>query len=214
MSEIIDISLQLNESLPRWPGASDFLVEQNLLLSSGDLCNNSRAELELHNGTHIDAPWHMVDHGKKVDQIPLSTLVGPAEVVELTEVKRITADVLEKHVSKHMVDRLLLKTSNSHLYKQHGSSFYEEYAALESTGAQWVVDHGIQLIGIDYLSIEVFDSHDYSAHKILLGNEVVVLEGINLAEVHPGRYELTCLPLRFTGTDGAPCRAILRKINH
>ncbi|HET8576639.1 MAG TPA: cyclase family protein, partial [Methylomirabilota bacterium] len=105
--------------------------------------------------------------------------------------------------------RLLLKTRNSTLWTRGG--FTRDFTALDLEGARYLVERGVRLIGIDYLSIEQFNSPGHPVHRHLLGAGVVILEGLDLSCVTPGAYELVCLPLPVRGIDGAPCRAMLRR---
>jgi arylformamidase len=138
--------------------------------------------------------------------------VGEAYVADLPDVETITASSLEHLALPPGVTRLLLRTRNSALWAGEMGAFREDYTALTSDAAQWVVDRGIRLIGVDYLSVQHY--HDGPlTHQILLHAEVVILEGLNLGHVAPGEYELLCLPLKLVGADGAPARAILRTLS-
>ncbi|MBE0577393.1 MAG: cyclase family protein [Desulfuromonadales bacterium] len=207
MKKIIDISLPLIEELPVWPGSPKFeLVQVSRLGFDG--CNETRLSLGSHTGTHIDAPRHFVENGATVDQLSLEVLVGEAYVVECTATREISAEILERLTLPSKVERLLFKTGNSDLWSLGQKAFFEDFAALTLDGAEWLVQKGVTLVGIDYLSIQRF--HDSNAtHEVLLGAGVVVLEGLNLAGVTQGLYDLTCLPLYVVGAEGAPARAIL-----
>ncbi len=208
MKTIIDISLPLTVEMPVWPGSPNFEITQVASLQK-DGCNETKLMLGSHTGTHIDAPYHFIEGGVTVDCLSLDALVGRAYVLECTGVKEITSDVLQSLNVPTDVERLLLKTDNSELRTSADHNFYEDFAALTADGAQWVVSRGIKLVGIDYLSIQRFyDSN--ATHEILLEAGVVILEGLNLAEVSQGFFDLTCLPLNIVGAEGAPARAILR----
>jgi arylformamidase len=106
--------------------------------------------------------------------------------------------------------RLLIKTDNSSLWDNPNHEFYEKYVALSEDAAQYVVEKGIKLIGIDYLSISAFEDPPEIVHQILLKDEVVILEGLDLRVINSGEYELICLPIKVDQADGIMCRAILR----
>lgn len=204
---IFDISVPLAAGLPTWPGDPCFQLEPVLLLEQGDEARVARLTLGDHSGTHLDAPAHMLADGSNLDSFSLSRLMGPALVADLRGVTEIGVQELAG-LPLAGVERLLLKTDNSRLWDR--AEFCREFAALSAAGAELLVSKGIRLVGIDYLSIERFGG-DGSVHHILLGNEVLILEGLDLAAVPAGEYELICLPLRITGAAGAPARAILRQ---
>ncbi len=208
MTKIIDISLSLTADLPVWPGSRAFEVVQVACLGK-DCCNETMLILNSHTGTHIDAPRHFIAGGGTVDQLPLEVLVGPAYVVECPDITEISAEVLERLALPAGTERLLLKTSNSYLWSSGEQVFQNDFAALTLDGARWLVEQRVKLVGIDYLSIQRFNDSNVT-HKVLLAAGIVVLEGLSLADVKPGYYELTCLPLKVIGVEGAPARAILR----
>jgi arylformamidase len=211
VTKIIDISLPLSTRVPIWPGNAGFELQQVKRLSSGDSSNVSKLLLGTHTGTHVDAPRHFADDGRPVDELALADLVGPCLVAEVPVAHGrtvISAAQIERAAGTPPAERLLLKTPNSALLGT--PQFTPEYASLSVEGAQWLVDHGVRLIGIDYLSIEGFKVPGAPTHHILLNAGIVIIEGLNLAHVDPGSYELTCLPLPLVGSDGAPARVILR----
>jgi arylformamidase len=159
-------------------------------------------------GTHVDAPLHFVDGAESVDQFNLSTLIGRVHVVDLRGETAITAAKLEAIGITRRARRVIFKTDNSQLWHDEQSEFFEDYVALQPDAAEWLVERGIQLVGIDYLSIAPF--HDgVPTHRILLKAGIVILEGLNLWSIPSGRYTLYCLPLNLKGSDGAPARVIL-----
>jgi len=176
-------------------------------LARGDDANVSRLTITTHSGTHIDPPSHVSSHGISVDHLPLTLLMGRALVVEILGVKEIGRKELAR-LPLAGEERLLLKTDNSLLWNR--PDFSEEYCHLTMEAAHYLTEVGIKLVGIDYLSIERLDGGG-AIHRQLLGNGVIILEGVNLDGVPAGSYELICLPLRIDGSDGAPARAILRK---
>ena len=162
-----------------------------------------------HTGTHIDAPRHFVEGGATVENLCLETLNGEVFVASVTDVETISAKELELAGLPEGVERLLLKTSNSDLWSLGCGTFQKNFVALTLDGAEWLIRRGVKLVGIDYLSIQRFhDSNE--THRVLLGNGVIVVEGLNLAYVEAGSYELLCLPLPIVGAEGAPARVVLR----
>lgn len=209
MSKIIDISLPIHEDMVVWPGSPKTEVRQITALEIHGV-NGTSLSCDSHVGTHIDAPLHFIDKGSSIDKAPLSSLIGPAVVVQLSDVEKIDAKALNSMDLAGDVKRLLFKTDNSTFWADDNSEFRSDYAALTPDGAQWVVDRHILLVGVDYLSVGRYKHDGRQTHKILLNSGVVILEGLNLSGVKPGNYELICLPLKVLGAEGAPARAVLR----
>jgi arylformamidase len=205
---LIDISVLLEPGMVVWPGDPEYRRFSVSSVESGDICSVTRFSMGSHTGTHIDAPAHFIRNGVTADEVPLDILIGEALVVEIDKDNlrgAISADDLIS-VDLKGVSKLLLKTANSKLLGK--SRFINSFIYLTGDAARYLVDHGIKLVGIDYLSIDKPDSDD--AHRILLENGTAILETINLSDVKPGLYELICLPLKVFGSDGAPARAVLR----
>ncbi len=208
MNKIIDISVALQPQIPIWPGSTGFKLKQTMKMEHGDLANVSQLDMDVHVGTHVDAPWHFLRSGNTIEQLSLELLVGKAVVAELPQVSSVTAEDLAALDLPGDTQRLLLHTRNSRLWQFGVREFQEDFVALTADAASWVVERGIGLIGVDYLSVQRF--HDTTlTHEILLESETIIVEGLNLTGVEAGIYHLTCLPLKLVGADGAPARAIL-----
>ncbi len=203
-----DISVLLNENIPVWPGDPPVKIERTLSLEQGDIANASRIATSLHWGTHIDAPYHFYPDAWTVDQIPLEVLIGPATVLEFPDQQQITARDLERQWRKG-IRRLLLKTHNSAFWQEKPLRFHTDFTALTAEAADFLLEKGVVLVGIDYLSIDLYETDEYPVHKRLYRQNVVGIEGLNLNGVPPGQYRLLCLPLRIEGGDGAPARCVL-----
>jgi arylformamidase len=197
--------------MPVWPGDGDIRIVPVKRIATGDTNNLSRLDCGVHTGTHVDAPWHFLEEGSTVEQLPLDAMIGEAFVAYLQEVDVITAETLAQLTLPKCTTRLLLHTRNSELWETRVAEFREDFVALTSDAAQWLVDQGIRLIGVDYLSVHRYGDKA-PTHQILLGAGLIILEGLNLTGVAPGKYELICLPLRLNGADGAPARAVLRRL--
>lgn len=182
-----------------WPGDPPVVVEPVTRMEDGDVAAVSRLALGTHTGTHVDPPAHFVPGGATVDELPLDILVGPAVVADCTGGAPIDATRLEVLDLPAGTTRLLLKTAGG----GDGST-----GTLTPEGAGWLVERGVLLVGADTLSIEPA-TNDYPVHRVLLGAGVIIVEGLDLTAVAPGRYQLVCLPLRIAGGDGAPARAVL-----
>jgi arylformamidase len=203
---IFDISIGIDENLPLWPGDPELRLHWAANIEQGDLVNLTELSMSIHTGTHIDAPLHFLPNGKPIDSLSLNVFVGEAQVVAIPQdVNLITVDILQD-VCEINAARILFKTKNSQLWET--SKFQQDYVALEASAAQWLVDQGVQLVGIDYLSIAPFKD-PAPTHKILLSNNVVIVESLDLRSVEPGLYTLICLPLKLVGREAAPARAIL-----
>jgi arylformamidase len=211
MPKLIDISVTLQPGLPVWPTSKPLSITQTDSMKNGSVANVTRFEAGSHTGTHIDAPLHFVDDAKTTLEMPLELLVGPCLVLDFQGKTKITAADLEAMNIPAGTEKLLFKTDNSHLWDDMTHPFYEDFCALTADAAQWVVDHRIHLVGIDYLSIQLY--HDsFETHVILLSNEVAIVEGLDLREVAPGEYRLICLPLKIKGVEGTLARAVLEEI--
>jgi len=211
LENIIDITVPLTTEIPIWPGCKGIQITPTMRMDEGDSSNISRLDCNLHTGTHVDAPRHFLQNGTTVEQLPLDVLVGPSYVAHLPDAADITAGDLTDLNLPSGIERLLLRTRNSELWAAKTTEFRENFVALTHEAAQWIVDKGISLIGVDYLSVQRY-CDDSRTHQILLGADTIVLEGLNLSNVKTGFYELICLPLKLVGTEAAPARAILRQI--
>ncbi len=205
---IHDISVPLEPGVPVWPGDPGFELRPELRISDGDECNLTSIRLSAHTATHVDAPWHFVEAGGTVEALDLATLIGPAVVADLGKASVVTRGVLDEASVPARTERLLLRTTNSAVWRDAPAEFMRDYVALDADAAHWVVDRGIRLIGVDYLSVQRFEDPP-DTHEILLRSNVVVVEGLDLSRITAGRYQLACLPLKIAGCDGAPARAVL-----
>ena len=212
---IFDVSVPLSATTPTYPGDPGIEIKQWLGLAKGDAANVSLINFGLHSGTHVDAPAHFIEGGAKVDSLPVESLVGEAEVVEVADHIGV---IDEAFVAANCISgsqRILFKTRNSAFWDDTRQGFREDYVSIDPAAAHWLVESGIKLVGIDYLSVEKFKSDSFQTHLAFLSRGVVIIEGLDLRAVPSGRYELICLPLKVAGGsgDGAPARVILRTLN-
>jgi arylformamidase len=206
--KLIDVSVPLDANVPVYPGNTPYTLEAVKRIARGDSSNVSTLHLSAHSGTHVDAPRHFFDEGPGAEALPLEMLFGRARVIEVTSRKGIGADELAAFDLSEDI-RVLVKTSNSRLW---GSpEFHKDYVGVTEAGAKYLLEHGIKVVGVDYLSVEEFKKPGAPAHHVLLGGGIIVIEGLNLRDVEPGIYELFCLPLALVGSDGAPARVVLRR---
>ena len=207
MSRIYDISVPIRSGGLVYPGNPEIEITLQQAVAKGAGANVSFVRFGSHTGTHADAARHFFDDGQTVDRIPLERLIGPALLLSFPDdLRSVSAADLSNHDLKGR-KRVLICTRNSALLSQ--KEFVRDYTYLAPDGAQYLVDNGVELVGVDYLSIEQFHSGHHKTHRILLERSVVILEGLDLSVPAPGEYELICLPLRIEGCDGAPARAVL-----
>jgi arylformamidase len=194
--------------MPVWPGDPPVRLSAKSHVSR-DKTHTVRLqaiEMGSHTGTHIDAPFHMIDDGKRLEEFPLETLTGKATVFEISGARSLGRTELDR-LNWSGVERVLFKTENSRHWRDE--KFYEEFVYLDPEGAQFLVEQGIRLVGIDYLSIDKFRSESHPSHFVLLKKNIPILEGLNLSLVPAGSYTLVALPLNLQNADGAPARVIL-----
>lgn len=210
--KIYDVTVPVSEQVPIYEGDPRVSIETPSTIAGGDNANVSRMCLGVHTGTHVDAPNHFIDGTRRVDELDVEKLVGPCRVVEIPA----DADAIgPEHLDGlDGVERVIFKTKNSAFWNEPEKGFRTDFTHLLPEAAEALVQNGVKLVGIDYLSIEKFGSTDFATHLTLLGKEVVILEGVDLREVPPGDYELICLPLKYIGGtgDGAPARTLLRRL--
>jgi arylformamidase len=207
--EVYDISLLLGEAAT-YPGDTPFSREMVSEIACGGSCDLSTLALSSHAGTHLDAPAHFVAGGKTLDQYPLERFFLPAHVVSIGDEELITAATLKAFdVGMDEGEALLLGTRNSHLGLSRQNIFSCDFVHLSEDAAEFCLDLGVSMVGIDYLSIDEFGNELYPVHRQLLENDVLILEGIDLKNVPAGKYILLCAPLRIKGAEAAPARAIL-----
>ena len=206
---IYDISLTISPSLPTWPGDPPLELELIESMDKGAHANVTHLSAAVHLGTHVDAPHHFLNDGRTVENLPLDILTGPCYVTQLPDgIEAITAEVLDRTEITSEMKRVLFGTRNSHLWAKGEAKFQTDFVAITEDGAEWLVERGIQLVGVDYLSVAPYGD-SVPTHTALLKAGVVVVEGLNLSKIVRGFYDLYCLPLKIAGSDGAPARAIL-----
>jgi len=204
---IIDISVPLGESTPVFPGDPRLSVSRDMQIAKGEAYNFSTVSMGVHTGTHVDAPWHFLDDGGKLDQVPLNSLIGQAKVYNLTGLERITASSLAELAIEYG-ERVLFKTDNSELWDEP-DKVTSDYVALTGDAAQFLVSRQVQAVGIDCLSVDEPHRLDFPVHHALLKNRITIIEGLNLRHVSEGKYFLICLPLKLSDVEAAPARAVL-----
>lgn len=213
MSRIHDVTVTISERTPIYHGDPGVEMSSFKAFAKGDHSNVSQISFGVHTATHVDAPNHFVEGGRRVHEIDPTKLIGPCRVIE------VPGDVVEitpEHVGDITgVERVIFKTRNSAFWATPEDGFRSDFTYLVSDTAHYLVDHGVVLVGIDYLSIEKSGSPGHPVHVTLLENETVILEGLDLRAIAGGDYELLCSPLKWDGAtgDGAPARTFLRELS-
>jgi len=207
----IDVSVPLATGMVHWPGDPEPRFERISDLEHGAEANVTLCRMTAHTGTHMDAPNHFLAGESGMDEFPLEVGIGRARVVTLRpEIRAIGAADL-KDCGIRAGERVLFKTGNSNR-RWHDRRFQPDFAALNASGAAFLKDAGVLLVGVDYLSIGLYEADGAETHRILLGARIWIVEGLDLAEVGEGEYDMVCLPLRMQGCDGSPARVALRPL--
>lgn len=209
--KIHDISYPISPNMPVWPGDPPVVIERVSSMEAGAGVNISRISCGVHIGTHVDAPLHFLRDGERVQNLDLYILVGDAVVLEIpSDVSLITAEVIRKAGLAAGTERVLFKTSNQERWKL-APEFQTDFVGISPDGAQYLVDVGVKLVGVDYLSVAPFNN-SREPHEIFLKAHLILLEGVYLNKITPGNYMLCCLPLKLIDSEGSPCRAILMEL--
>jgi len=210
-SDWIDVSVPIKTGMVTWPGNPPVRIERVLDMGRGDHSNVSRIIMGSHTGTHMDAPVHFLGPGAGIDGLPLSIAIGRARVIQIEDVSSVRPGELVPHKIRRG-ERILLKTRNS--TRCWGmDSFVEDFVHLSAEAAEYLVDRGVGLVGVDYLSVGGYKKDDGPAvHRQLLEAGVWIIEGIDLSQVNQGAHILVCLPLKIVGGGGAPARVVLSAV--
>jgi len=209
--KIHDVSLVLRPNMITWPGEPAPRFEPLRRIAKGDTANVTVITISDHAGTHVDPPIHFLEGGNTVDKLPVDALVGPCAVVAFDGPGHVSGEWLDRANVPARTERILFKTPNSARWSDPSAEFTRDFTTINASAARWCVEHGVKVVGIDYLSIEPqgAEKAGYPVHKMLLGANVVIIEGLDLQSVVPGQYELVCAPIKLVGGDGAPARVFL-----
>jgi arylformamidase len=208
-----DVTVMLRAGMPVWPGEPGIHLKQEKFMARGDAYNIRTLFMGIHTGTHLDAPEHFLAGGATVESLDVDVLIGPCTVVDVPGDPHVSAAELERlfPAGRPVPERILFRTRNS-----TGPSpvwthddFQEGFAAIAHDGARWLADRHVRLVGVDYLSVEPYGAAEPLTHRALLGAGMILVEGLDLRAIAPGRYILHCLPLRLQGAEGSPARVVL-----
>ena len=201
--KIIDISMELSDTTPEWPGDKPFSYELSVTKEQSGSVNVGNLQTSTHIGTHIDAPFHYDDQGLKIDELPLDVYLSKAQVMDVSGLEKISPSDFKPLESG--VTALLLKTAS---WKER-NKFPETWPVFDVSVAQWLADNGVTLLGVDVPSVDPKTSKELAMHQAMNRHQRFILEGIVLDDVAEGVYRLVALPLKIKGGDGSPVRAIL-----
>jgi len=203
-----DVSVPLRDGMVQWPGDPVCQIKRVNRMEDGAVCNLTHISMSVHTGTHMDAPRHFIADGITMEQMPFEPVIGRCRVFELECEDQITVDDLKK-LKFSPKQRVLFKTRNS-TRSWAMDEFDKDFISIRKDAAQYLVDQGVVTVGVDYMSIGGYGKDVVETHQIMLGAGIWVIEGLNLSEIKPGYYDLICLPIKIEGSDGAPCRVVLR----
>ncbi len=206
MNKWMDVSQPLHNKIPVWPGDTPFSYQVSWSMEESGSVNVGQLTMSAHTGTHIDAPFHFDNEGKRVIELDINLYIGPAKVIHLTDRESICVEDLRSHDLSN-VTRLLIYTG---AWKNR-SAFPNTIPHIEPEVASYLAEQGVKLIGLDLPSVDMLDSKELPAHHELTRHGLHILEGLVLDDIAPGSYELAALPLPLTEADGSPVRAVLRK---
>ena len=206
----VDVSVPLTNGMVTWPGDPPVRITRVLDMERGDPCTVSHLDLGAHTGTHLETPLHYLRGGASLDAMPFDATVGPARVIAIADPESVKPAELARHALARG-ERVLLKTRNS-ARRWVDAPFDERFVYVSHEAALYLAERGVRTVGVDYLSVGGVHSDGEATHRALLGAGIWVIEGLDLAQVEPGAYELICLPLRVAGAEGAPARALLRPL--
>jgi arylformamidase len=209
-SSWIDLSVSVHNGMVHWPGDPEFHIDRIKDHAAGDDLVLSHMDLGVHTGTHMDAPLHFVPGGETIDHMPLDATVGEARVIDIDDPESVKLAELER-AGIEEGERILLKTANSDNVWDT-DEFQKSFVYISREAAEYLASKRIKSVGVDYLSVGGFYKDGLETHRALLSAGIWVIEGLNLKPLHAGKWELICLPLRLTGAEAAPARAIARPI--
>ncbi len=206
----IDVSVELNAGMVHWPGDPEPNFHRVMDMDHGDQANVTLCRMGAHTGTHMDAPCHFLHGEKGIDQFPIELGIGPAKVISMSAEVGVIGERELQGRGIAAGDRVLFKTRNSNR-RWDDQDFATDYVGINHSGAEFLAQSGVKLVGVDYLSVGVFDGDGADTHRTLLRAGIWIVEGLNLLNLSEGAYDLVCLPLRIVGSDGSPARVVLRR---
>lgn len=207
-AEYFDVTIPVSDKTPVWPGDPSSELTKIFSHEKGDNFQLSRLSFGLHTGTHVDAPLHFIAGGKDIAALDISKMIGPVQCIDFSGIAEITAELLKGRLMPG-VKRVLFRTFHSH-ENRDTTALQTPYRALNEEAATCLVQAGVLLCGIDGMTIAM-EHQLASVHRILLKEEVVILENLDLSKLTDGLYEIMVLPLLLPGAEAAPARVLIKK---
>jgi arylformamidase len=207
----IDVSVTVTHGMAHWPDNPPVVFQRSMDIGRGDDCNLSHLAMGVHTGTHMDGPVHFIHEGAGLDQMPLLATIGEARVIEITDPRHVSVEELRDHKLR-AGERILFRTANSARCWE-AAEFVEDFVYISEAAATHMAETGIRTVGVDYLSVGGYHANGAKIHRILLDAGIWIIEGLDLSPAPAGRYEMICLPVKLHGSDGAPARAIVRRLS-
>jgi arylformamidase len=202
---IKDITRTIGFDTLVYPADPNFSIKSFFSIEHGDGWNLFSMEMSNHTGTHLDSPLHKFQNGKCLNDFKLEDFILNCIVVEIKSQESVTLEEIKnKKILKGQA--VLFKTNNSKLLRE---KFNKKFVYIEKEAAEFLRDKEVKLVGLDYLSVDAFDSDSFPVHDILLQNNILILEDVDLQKINPGKYKLYCFPIKLHQSNGAPCRAFL-----
>lgn len=204
--KLFDVSMPVQKGMPVYKGLEERQpAVERIRKMPADSVNESVITMNLHTGTHIDAPGHMIEGGEGVESLDLRQLLGSCRVLDLADVENAIGEKELRRFDIREGDFILLKTRNSFSEK-----LLDDFVYLDAGGARYLADRKIRGVGIDSLGIER-SQPGHETHRTLMGQGVVIVEGLRLKDIEEGEYGLCALPVNIKGADGAPARVVLTR---
>ncbi|PLX13028.1 MAG: hydrolase [Marinilabiliales bacterium] len=206
---IVDLTHTLKNNMTFYPGSGE-PVFNNIRSIETDGYNQIELKINTHTGTHIDAPVHIVPCTKSLDEFDLDKFIGPACVIDCSQVKEISVDLLKENESRiKNVDFILFYAGMQENW--NSDQYFNEYPTLTEEAAKWLTDFNLKAVGFDYISVDKMDDFSLINHNILLKNEILIIENMTkLDQLISKDFELNCIPLKIENSDGAPVRVFAR----
>ena len=203
-----DLSTKISSDLVVFPGDPKYSSEKISSLEKGQTFDLHNIHLCNHAGTHIDFPAHTQENHKTSSDFPLDFLIGSGIIIKVPSSE---TSITKEFVAKQPIrkkDIVFFKTANSKLSKH--APFTEKYVYIEPEAAKELLQKGVKIVGIDYISVDAYHDEKLTVHNTLLSKEVLIVEGLELDMIPEGRYEIYIMPLNIPDMDGLPARVFAK----
>lgn len=211
---IHDLTMDLRPGMPIWPGDKAFERQVNTIAAGQDICTYSQVTMSLHTGTHLDPPGHYLPAGETIDRLEPGRFILPAVIIDIDHEGNVRPEDLAALPPETLHGRaVIFRTANTRRGLARIDEFITDFVGLSLEAAEVLINAGVGLVGVDYLSVEVYDTPDSPVHRALARAGIPILEGLDLTGLTDAEaaesWTLVCLPLKIREGDGSPCRAVL-----